>query len=383
MKLNLTNQQISKIRKGQNFQIKPHQVGSGMDYNIHPSLQRKMSSSMKTGKGFRVYGGDIMMNNDMMGMEGGRISLNRGLKKLGIKKDVNRAVKQAAPILRAVNRGLETAGLNNIQEMIIDQAVDFLPVPAPVKTILSNKLSQQADKYISGAGIRKTLNRGLKKAGIKKDFYNVANQVNKRNINKALNYTNDILEEAGYDDVQSMAVRKVAKDPRLQNAIRNVADDALYDGAGIRKTLNRGLKKAGIKKDFYNVANQVNKRNINKALNYTNDILEEAGYDDVQSMAVRKVAKDPRLQNAIRTVADDALYGGAINPYLPTKYLGRKSMSGGSIRPNNPEVYSDNSHILKPLQAGFKAVPLDYVDFSYKPNPKSTYYGKFTKFKYN
>ena len=374
MKLNLTNQQMAKIRKGQNVQIKPHQVGSGMDFDIHPSLQRKINSSVKSGRGFRAYGGDIMMGDSMM--EGGKISANRILKKIGIKKDVNQGIKKAAPVLRAVNQGLKSAGLDSIQEVAITQAVDLLPIPSIAKQILAKQATNQVDKLIAGAGIRKTFNRGLKKAGIKKDFYAT---VNKKNINRAVNYANDVLDEAGYDDdLQNMAIKRITKNDNVQRALRQVADDALYEGSGIRKTFNRGLKKAGIKKDFYST---VNKKNLNRAVNYANDVLDEAGFeDDLQNMAIKRITKNDNVQRALRQVADDVLYeGGNVNPYLPTKYLKR----GGSITPNNPLVYDDKSPMLRPRQAGFKAVPLEYIDSSHKPTRyrnagygKKPYYGK-------
>lgn len=296
MKLNLTNQQMAKIRKGQNVQIKPHQVGSGMDFDIHPSLQRKINSSVKSGRGFRAYGGDIMMGNSMM--EGGKISANRILKKIGIKKDVNQAIKKTAPVLRAVNQGLKSAGLDSIQEVAITQAVDLLPIPSIAKQILAKQATAQVDKLIAGAGIRKTFNRGLKKAGIKKDFYST---VNKKNLNRAVNYANDVLDEAGYDD-------------------------------------------------------------------------------DLQNMAIKRITKNDNVQRVLRQVVDDGLYeGGNVNPYLPTKYLKR----GGSITPNNPLVYDDKSPMLRPRQAGFKAVPVQYIDASHKPTRyrnagygKKPYYGK-------
>jgi hypothetical protein len=76
------------------------------------------------------------------------------MKDIGIKKKVNQTIKKTAPVVRTINRGLKTAGLDSLQEMAINQAVDFLPVPAPVKTIIAKQLTKQADKAIVGAGFK-------------------------------------------------------------------------------------------------------------------------------------------------------------------------------------------------------------------------------------
>jgi hypothetical protein len=100
-------------------------------------------------KGVRVN-----LTGGELDMDGGKFSVNRTLKDVGIKKKVNQTVKKAAPVVRTINRGLKTAGLDSLQEMAIQQAVDFLPVPAPVKAIIAKQATNQADKLIAGAGIR-------------------------------------------------------------------------------------------------------------------------------------------------------------------------------------------------------------------------------------
>jgi hypothetical protein len=43
-------------------------------------------------------------------------------------------------------------------------------------------------------------------------------------------------------------------------------------------------------------------------MNYTDDILYDAGYDDdIQSMAIKKVSKNAKVQNVLHTIADDSM----------------------------------------------------------------------------
>jgi hypothetical protein len=149
MKLDLNEKQRKALQKGKSIQLKHEQIGRGFNVNLHPMNEKKILKAYRGGRGVRVdlTGGEI-------GMEGGKFSLNRTMKDIGIKKKVNQTIKKTAPVVRTINRGLKTAGLDSIQEMAINQAIDFLPVPAPVKTIIAKQVTKQADKAIAGAGFK-------------------------------------------------------------------------------------------------------------------------------------------------------------------------------------------------------------------------------------
>jgi hypothetical protein len=149
MKLDLNEKQRKALQKGKSIQLKHEQIGRGFNVNLHPMNEKKILKAYRGGKGVRVdlTGGEI-------GMEGGKFSINKSLKDIGIKRNVNQTIKKTAPVVRTINRGLKTAGLDSLQEMAITQAVDFLPVPAPVKAIIAKQVTKQADKAIAGAGFK-------------------------------------------------------------------------------------------------------------------------------------------------------------------------------------------------------------------------------------
>jgi hypothetical protein len=150
MKLDLCDKQCQTLRKGKSIQLKHEQIGRGFNVNLHPMNEKKIMKAYKANKGVRVH----LTGNEIGDMEGGKFSVNRTMKDIGIKRKVNRTIKKTAPVVRTINRGLKSAGLDSLQEMAINQAVDMLPIPTVAKTSISKAISKRADKAIAGAGFK-------------------------------------------------------------------------------------------------------------------------------------------------------------------------------------------------------------------------------------
>jgi hypothetical protein len=130
--------------------LKHEQIGHGFQVNLHPMNEKKIMKAYRSNKGVRVD----LTGGEIDSIEGGKFSINRTMKDIGIKRKVNQTIKKTAPVVRTINRGLKSAGLDSIQEMAINQAIDFLPIPTVAKTIISKAASKQADKAIAGAGCK-------------------------------------------------------------------------------------------------------------------------------------------------------------------------------------------------------------------------------------
>lgn len=284
MKVDLSAKQMKSLSKGKSVQLKASQIGSGLDLNLHPMIKKKLAKAHSAGKGMRL----TLSGGEIDEISGGKLSLNKVLKKVGIKKAVNKNVteknvkKIALKTYNKVNKELEKQGMPSIHGAILNEGLGYVPfVPQTVKTIAAH----HANKYID-----KTLDKESQKVG-----------------------------------------------------------------AGIAKTINRGLKRLGVKKDVQNAMKHVTKKNVQKALNYTNKTLNKNGLDNVEDIILDRMPTDKRLKGVAKDVMSDALSGGRLaNPYLPTSYMtsskGKLPMSGGSAK-----VFDDHRNILRPNQAGFKA----------------------------
>lgn len=219
MKLNLTEAQIKKALKGMPVQVRHEQMGSGMNFNFHPSNVKKLAKAHRLGKGVRIS----LTGGELGDMEGGNIfksisrTVNKGAKSVGksIKKEanktinrglhdlekgatkyVNQADKQARKYVNkgineveknakkyvteknigkyalkgynALNNELEKQGLSSIHGAILNEGLGAVPfVPQSVKDVASHyaekkidrALNKQSTKYGAGmpsTGIRMT-----------------------------------------------------------------------------------------------------------------------------------------------------------------------------------------------------------------------------------
>jgi hypothetical protein len=224
MKLNLTDKQRKSLMSGKSVQLKHGQIGSGVDMNLHPMIQKKLAKAHMAGKGMRLSlsGGEIDMN-------GGKLSLNKALKKVGIKKAVNQNLTQknvAKYALRGyndINKQLEKQGMPSIHQAVLNEGLNYVPfVPSSVKDVASHYATKYADRALAkesqkvGAGVAKTFNRQLKKLGIKRDVQKLAKQVTKKNVRKALDYSNNVLTNNGYDNIEDMALDKMTKNRKVK-----------------------------------------------------------------------------------------------------------------------------------------------------------------------
>lgn len=200
MKLNLTDKQRKSLMGGKSVQLKHGQIGSGLDVDLHPMIQKKLAKAHMAGKGMRLSlsGGEIDMN-------GGKLSLNKVLKKVGVKKLVNKNVteknvaKYALKGYNAVNKQLEKQGMPSIHGAILNEGLNYVPfLPSTVKDVGAHYANKYIDKALDkqsekvGAGVAKSINRELKKLGIKKDVQALAK--NKKVRGAVNNFVRESLE---------------------------------------------------------------------------------------------------------------------------------------------------------------------------------------------
>lgn len=212
MKLNLSEAQIRKALKGHPVQVRHEQMGSGMNFNFHPSNLKKLAKAARLGKGVRIS----LTGGELGDMEGGNVfkhikkAVNKGAKNVGrtIKKEatktinrgvndlekgatkyINQADKQARNYVNkgineveknakkyvteknigkyalkgynALNNELEKQGLSSIHGAIMNEGLGAIPfVPQSVKDVASNYAEKKIDRAIDkeskkyGAGMR-------------------------------------------------------------------------------------------------------------------------------------------------------------------------------------------------------------------------------------
>jgi len=215
MKLNLSEAQIRKALKGQPVQVSNAQMGSGMNFNFHPSNLKKLAKAHRLGKGVRLS----LTGGELGDMEGGNIfksinktvnkgaksvgrtikkeakkTINRGLKDVEkgatnyinmadkkarkyVNKGINEAEKNAKKYIteknakkyalkgyNALNKQLEKQGMDSIHGAILNEGLGYVPfVPQSAKDIASNyaekkidrAISKQSEKYGAGFGFSK------------------------------------------------------------------------------------------------------------------------------------------------------------------------------------------------------------------------------------
>lgn len=278
MKLDLSKSQISRLQKGGSVQIKPEQMGRGIDINLHPMLLKKLEKGYHAGKGTRIK----LSEEEMVGSGIFGKKFDKVLKKAGVKKLAYKVGDAAKPF---VKDALTTA--------VTGLSASF-PVLAPALAVANGMASDYMD------------------------------------------------------------------------------EPAKYQGGTIKSQFIKGLKRAGIKKDVQSLGKQLTKKNVRKGLKEVNSFLADSGFDSVQSQVAQKLTDNTAMQDAIIQRASTAIEGGAINPYLPTKFLGSGfKVRGGSIAPSGKvEVFDDMHNKLRKGQAGFVAPPPllpNGLSFAYNP----------------
>lgn len=143
MKLNLSEANISKLRNGHTIQLKPSQIGSGIDYHLPSKVQKNLEKSYKLGKGVRLsIPQDYMEGSGIFGKK-----FDKKLKKLGIKKAVFKGAKALQPMVdELLDQGVETLKSNPI-------TAPYVPVALAVKNGVQRYI-ESPTQYQSKAGLK-------------------------------------------------------------------------------------------------------------------------------------------------------------------------------------------------------------------------------------
>jgi hypothetical protein len=78
VQLNLSENQISKLRNGKNIQIKPEQMGSGMNFRLNANNMKKLRSGYNKAKAIRMAMNDEEVEGSGIGLK----NIRNGLKKV-------------------------------------------------------------------------------------------------------------------------------------------------------------------------------------------------------------------------------------------------------------------------------------------------------------
>lgn len=259
MKLNLTDPQIRKARKGLTFQVAKAQMGSGINYNLHPANIKKIQNAYRQGKGARLTltGTELGYAEDEDEMDGAGLfkkikkSANKSVGKVNklAKKHITEknVAKYSLKGYNRINKELEKKGLDSIHGAILNEGLGYVPfVPQTAKDIASSYAEKAIDKKLDsesrrvGAGFKKSIARPARNL--------VKKKMTKGNLKKALNKGNQIAKDLGYhNDIQTMVAKKIA--PRQKN-VQNVLTDEFnaFSGSGVNPYLPTGLiKGSGVK----------------------------------------------------------------------------------------------------------------------------------------
>jgi hypothetical protein len=91
VKLNLNNDQLSKLMKSSTVQLSNADIGVGKTFQVAKKVNTKINRAIRNNKGLRITGNELNLQNEI---EGGDL-----LKKMGIKKGV---IKYGLPIAKTV-----------------------------------------------------------------------------------------------------------------------------------------------------------------------------------------------------------------------------------------------------------------------------------------
>lgn len=142
-----------------------------------------------------------------------------------------------------------------------------------------------------------------------------------------------------------------------QKALTDLADEApRVAGQRALEALKGGSVQSRIRK-----LTGLSKKDMRSVNNFMKPILR-AGRKSSQKALTDLADEAPRVAGER---ALEALRGGSVNPYLPTKYL---NQSGGSIKPTKSRVYTDEKPTLRKDQSGF-VVPAEFA--APRPNQQS------------
>jgi hypothetical protein len=78
VKLNLSDNQLSKLRNGHNIQISPGQMGSGMNFKLNATNMKKLRSGYNKAKAIRMAMNDEEIEGSGIGLK----NIRKGLKKV-------------------------------------------------------------------------------------------------------------------------------------------------------------------------------------------------------------------------------------------------------------------------------------------------------------
>lgn len=220
VKLDLTARQISKLRNGHPVQLKPSQVGCGMEVKLHASKAKKLHSAARRSKGCRVS-----MTQEECDMSGGKLSW-KGFKR-GLKKGWDVYQKDIKPIVSPlIRKGLKAAVEKGLPALAAAVGQPELAAAVPA-------LSKGVD----------AVGNATKAFGVKSDLKKISNFY-KKNVKK---HTSPLIKKGLEKGVRKglPALAKLTKSKALEEAAMDVAETAVkhgipafmkQTGLGVRRT---------------------------------------------------------------------------------------------------------------------------------------------------
>ena len=192
MKLNLTQAQLKKASKNLPFQVKHAQLGSGMDFNLHPMNIKKVMKAYNGNKGVR-----LTLSGGELEMDGGSIfgSIGKSISKTfaPVKKAVAPVKKVLKPVGKTItktakkyitednakkyglkgynmaNKELEKQGMQSIHGAVLENGLGYVPfVPQSVKSVGAHYAEKYIDRELAkeskrvGAGFKSKYNASVR-----------------------------------------------------------------------------------------------------------------------------------------------------------------------------------------------------------------------------
>jgi hypothetical protein len=167
VKLNLSENQISKLRNGKNIQIRSEQMGSGMNFKLNANNIKKLKNAYKQAKAIRIAMNDEEIEGSGIGLK----NIRNGLKKVThVANKVNNALHDedlqrkilttSRKIKNTVNKGQVigdlgipgvSAGYNLINEAVND-GDRLVRKGAKAKSKLVTDFDNINNEYKTGSG---------------------------------------------------------------------------------------------------------------------------------------------------------------------------------------------------------------------------------------
>ena len=262
--LNLSKQQLSRLRNGHSIQLRANQIGQGNNnIMINSSNMKKLSKAYKTGKGVRIQ----LDKDEIIGS-----GLKSNIKSLGKTALKNKQIRKLA------DKGLEK-GMNYASDYAIKQGADENAVKF-IKKQATKGINKEVDTFVEGGNLLSEYQNYKQGSGI----------FSKRNMRKGLKtglkglkQANKISNALGYDDIDDMLIEGV-----VNNTVGKIDPTGLASKAitkELQKQSDKQIERHGgsfqkiggaLPNDGYLIRNGDNGRFIStrKYFLYTNETLK-------------------------------------------------------------------------------------------------------------